>query len=172
MKKEAAAAAAAKAKKEKEREQAIDPNTLFGGKKNSDSDQETSQGNSTDPMGDQGVNDPMVSDNSQGAESYTPSRDIGMGESGTGREYLEGRSVQSRAQVDDSSQKSGKIRIKIKVDQNGNVIGADYMAKNSTTSDVTLRKKAIAAAKKWRFNTDKKKPPVQVGYIDFTFKVN
>jgi len=171
-KKAAAAAAAAKAKREKEREEAIKPETLFGGKRNSDSNEETSQGNSNDPMGDQGIDDPLVSNNSQGSESYTPSRDIGMGDSGSGRQYLEGRSVQSRAQVDDSSQKSGKIRIKIKVDQNGNVIGADYVAKNSTSSDASLKRKAIAAAKKWRFNADRKKPPVQVGYIDFTFKVN
>jgi len=71
--------------------------------------------------------------------------------------------------VNDSSQATGVVVVKICVDENGKVISAKYTQSGSNTTDAQLRKLAESNAKKWTFekgNIDK-----QCGTITYEFKV-
>ncbi len=157
-----------KVKEEKKPE--LDERALFRkrDKKNDKTNESTSQGNS-DPDEDQGVDtDTDVEEQSQ---VYTPSRDIGMHDKGTFKYDLQGRNMVSFPDVVETSQKEGIVAVKIKVDNKGKVIGAEYTGKGSTTSDSKLKQAAIKAAKEAKFNFAPNAPAVQVGTITFTFKV-
>ncbi len=83
---------------------------------------------------------------------------------------LGGRKIAQRGPINDTSQKAGKVVIKICVDGSGNVISADYTQSGSTTTDTELRSKALSAAKQYRFapggsgGTD-------CGTLTFTFRL-
>ena len=65
---------------------------------------------------------------------------------------------------------SGKIVIRVAVDQHGVVTSAAYEPKGSTSSDAALIAAAIAAAKKARFTESRSF--VQGGTITYNFKLN
>ncbi|MDR2292626.1 MAG: TonB family protein [Prevotellaceae bacterium] len=69
-------------------------------------------------------------------------------------------------------QKSGKVVVEIRVDQNGKVISASAKANGSTLQDATLYKAAEEAALRARFNVDKNAPNLQMGTITYIFKLN
>lgn len=71
--------------------------------------------------------------------------------------------------ITDDSQKSGTVVVKVCIDQNGNVVSAEFTQSGSTTGDATLKNLAVNNAKKWRFkggSVDK-----QCGTITYRFKV-
>ena len=65
---------------------------------------------------------------------------------------------------------SGKIVVRVAVDQHGRVSSATYEPKGSTSSDAALIAAAIAAAKKARFTESRSF--VQGGTITYNFKLN
>lgn len=65
---------------------------------------------------------------------------------------------------------SGKIVVRVAVDQHGRVTQATYEPKGSTSSDAALISAAIAAAKKARFTESRSF--VQGGTITYNFKLN
>ncbi len=65
---------------------------------------------------------------------------------------------------------SGKIVIRVAVDQNGRVTSAAYEAKGSTSSDAALIAAAIEAAKRARFTESRSF--VQGGTITYNFRLN
>ncbi|MDR1985157.1 MAG: TonB family protein [Prevotellaceae bacterium] len=69
-------------------------------------------------------------------------------------------------------QKSGKVVVEIRVDQNGNVTSAHAIQKGSTLADATLWKAAEDAARRTRFNVDKNAAISQMGTITYIFTLN
>ena len=65
-----------------------------------------------------------------------------------------------------------KVVVKIKVDRNGYVVGAEYSPKGSTTQDSRLISAAIGAATKAKFNKDPNAPTLVTGTITYHFEVN
>ena len=121
-------------------------------------------GNTT-PGADQGVQDGVPDGPYNDGNSST-----GLGDSGIGHD-LTGRKMVKRPTINDSSQKTGKVAVQVKVDRNGNVVYAKYTTKGSTTTDSYLIRLAEKAAKEAKFNSDFNASSEQVGTIYFTFKV-
>lgn len=154
------------APEQKEEEKKVDSRALFTKKEDSDS-QNTSQGNSTNATGDQG----STKGTDQTADNYRNDMEsVGQSRKGISHD-LSGRSLVSFPNINDRSQHEGIVAIKIKVDQNGKVMFADYTSRGSTTSNSTLKNLAIKAAKEAKFNFAPDAKEVQTGTIYFTFKV-
>ncbi|MDR2653660.1 MAG: TonB family protein [Prevotellaceae bacterium] len=83
---------------------------------------------------------------------------------------LQGRSVSGGfPKPAHNLQKSGKVVVEIRVDQNGKVTYARATAKGSTLQDATLWKAAEDAARRARFNVDKNAAISQMGTITYNF---
>lgn len=154
---------------QEEKKPELDTRALFKKRNKKNTNNASSQGTNT-PNGDQGnESDSEFSD--QQSDIYKPSRNIGMSDDGTIKADLQGRNLLSTPQIKDSSQKEGRIVVKIKVDNTGQVIDAIFTSGGSSTSDATLKALAIKAAKESKFNFDPAAPAVQTGTMTFTFKV-
>lgn len=79
------------------------------------------------------------------------------------------RGVVFEPKINDNSQKTGTVVVRVCVDRNGQVISADYTQKGSTTADSDLRQIAISSARKFRFS--KSSVEKQCGTITIDFKV-
>ncbi|MEL6987110.1 MAG: cell envelope integrity protein TolA [Bacteroidota bacterium] len=82
---------------------------------------------------------------------------------------LSNRGVKSEPNIQDNSQKTGKVVVKVCVDENGNVTSAQYTQLGSTTNDGDLKALAVESARKFKFTrstTDK-----QCGTITIDFKL-
>lgn len=113
----------------------------------------TAKGNAGDPAGD-------------------PSADVlsgiskGKGNIGGG---LADRGVLYEPEIDENSQKSGKVVIRVCVNDRGEVVEAKYTQLGSTTTDTDLVNAAIAGSKRYKFS----KSPIerQCGTITIEFKL-
>lgn len=74
----------------------------------------------------------------------------------------------SSPKITDNSQKTGRVAIKVCVDAGGNVVSAKYTQSGSTTGDASLKAKAVANAKRWKFP---KGSQTDCGTITYTFKL-
>lgn len=119
-----------------------------------------SSGSGTKPAGQQG--DPNGDPNAKALEGLS----TGNGMIGGG---LSGRDVVYEPVVNDSSQKTGKVVIKVCVDPSGQVIESEFTQKGSTTTDRHLVAKAHEGAKKYKFTKNDKE--LQCGTITFDFKL-
>ena len=81
---------------------------------------------------------------------------------------LSDRGVLAAPRLTDTSQKTGKVRIKVCLDGDGNVATAEYTLSGSTSSDSQLKEMAIRNARTWKF---KKGEDGQCGFITYEFKV-
>jgi TonB family protein len=109
---------------------------------------------------------------SQGDPNGDPNSDILEGISkGSGRVGggLGNRGVLHEPQINDRSQKTGRVVISVCVDKNGKVIKADYTQKGSTTTDSELKDIARKAALQFKFTTSEIEE--QCGTITVDFKV-
>ena len=96
----------------------------------------------------------------------------GLGSNGDGFQ-LAGRSlVGSLPKPSYSIQEEGIVVVKIKVDRNGYVVGAEYSLKGSTTQDSRLINAAIKAAKMAKFNKDPNAPAFVYGTITYHFELD
>ncbi len=96
----------------------------------------------------------------------------GIGNSGSGFD-LTGRSlVGSLPQPSYSIQEEGVVVVQVTVDKYGKVVSAEYQLKGSTTQNSTLKKAAIEAAKKAKFNSDPNASAFQKGTITYHFVLN
>ncbi|MEZ4888388.1 MAG: hypothetical protein R3E32_26905 [Chitinophagales bacterium] len=139
----------------------INTDALFKGSKNSSGGQGT-DGSKDEDLGSK-MGDVKITPNT----GDTPS---GEGSGGVGVS-LSGRRALSLPKPQDDSQEVGKVVISIKVDRNGNVLEATYTSSGSTTANANLRRKAIDAAKKAKFNVSYDSPEVQTGTLSYTFSV-
>lgn len=146
----------------------VDPNALFKGNKGNNA---SSQGNTPGATGDAG-------DKTGGAEIGGQAGGNNSGGSGGGGSANNGigfqlvnRKLLSVPPITDNSQESGRIVIKIKVNRDGKVIGAEYTSAGSNTTSSVLKKKALDAALDTKFSTEPNAPEIQTGTMTFTFKV-
>lgn len=83
---------------------------------------------------------------------------------------LTGRSFGSTPPKPEYNSKSeGKVVVEIRVNRNGDVIGAQPGKAGTTTNDPILREAAKNAALKAKFNSDPNAAEIQVGTITYTF---
>jgi outer membrane biosynthesis protein TonB len=140
------------------------PKALFTGSQNNNV---TSQGN-TGGSGDQGdpKGNPFTNGNSQIGGGDNP---LGTGGDGIGLN-MTGRRITKYPNVNDNSQKTGRVVVNIKVDKNGNVIYAEATRRGSTTDDSYLFNLAVKAAYETKLNSS---PDMieQFGTMTFTFRV-
>lgn len=140
----------------------VDPKALFPGNNSNNTTSQGNQNNSNEDIG-----------KIMGKVDITPNTGTespGMGDSGVGYE-LSGRRLLGIPPIQDNSQETGKVVIRIKVDRTGQVIDAQFQSSGSTTTSSTLKNKALAAAKKAKFNEALAGLEIQTGTISFTFKV-
>ncbi len=110
-------------------------------------------GNAGDPAGDPNA------DNLSGISK-------GKGNIGGG---LAERGVIFEPEIEENSQKSGKVVVRVCVDKNGSVVEAKYTQKGSTTTDTDLVNVAVEGSKRYKFS----KTPIekQCGTITIEFKL-
>jgi len=106
--------------------------------------------------------DPSGKPNAKALEGIS----TGSGQTGEG---LGDRKLLYQPTITDSSQKTGKVIIKICVDQSGKVTKAKYTQKGSTTTDAYLIKLAQDNARKYKF--DKGAIDQQCGNVIIDFKL-
>lgn len=150
---------------QEEQKQEVNEDALFPGAESEQNKQSEGEGDDALFEGDKGQED---GEKEKGA--YEGDESKGKGDSGIGF-ALDGRSLEKAPDVQDKSQKTGKVVLEIKVDQNGNVLSADYTLKGSTTQDSYLIKLAKEAAREAKFNTSPNAPEEQWGKMSFTFRV-
>ena len=85
---------------------------------------------------------------------------------------LAGRSAKALPSPNTSTNKEGKVVVKIWVDRAGNVIQTDAPVKGSTLTDAALVRQAKAAAMKAKFSPKEDAPEVQTGTITYVFRNN
>lgn len=83
---------------------------------------------------------------------------------------LEGRGIVYTPTIQDNSQRTGRVVVRICVNSKGEVISADYMQAGSTTADSELRNMAVRNAKKFKFSS--RSIDRQCGTITIDFKVD
>jgi len=154
--------------KKEEKKPEVDERALFKKRDNKNS-ATNSQGNNS-PDADMG-NDTNEENKNQNSDIYTPSRDIGMSDTGNFNVDLAGRILVKKPPVETNFQNEGKVAVKIKVDEKGNVLEAEYTSKGSVGANANLKRIAIKAAKQAKFNFDPNAPAIQTGKITFTFKI-
>ena len=91
---------------------------------------------------------------------------------GSPQARLKGRNVMGILPIPSYSvEKSGRVVVRIMVDQEGKVSSATPGMKGTTVQDATLWKAAQKAALKARFNTNSSAPIMQEGTITYVFKL-
>lgn len=90
----------------------------------------------------------------------------GIGTVGRG---LSGRQIVYAPNIEDDSQKTGRVIVEICVDQSGKVTSAKYTQRGSNTNDQYLVNLAEKEAMKWRFSSSEQ--ALQCGVITIDFKV-
>lgn len=141
---------AAEAKKKAEYEKA---KKQFGDILGKGKGNQSESGNAGDPAGD--PNTSVLDGLSKGTGK------IGGGLASRGTVYI--------PEIDENSQKAGKVVVRVCVNNKGEVIEAKYTQKGSTTTDTDLVNVAIKGAKRYRFS----KSPIekQCGSITIEFKL-
>jgi TonB family protein len=82
---------------------------------------------------------------------------------------LVGRTAKELPKPAYNSEAQGKVVIDVNVDQEGNVVDAQYNSRLSTTTDLQLRAAALEAARKSKFSVKLDATVVQRGTITYTF---
>jgi len=90
----------------------------------------------------------------------------GEGELGGG---ISGRNIVDKPSIQDQSQNTGSVNVKVCVDGEGNVMSAKYTQAGSTTANASLIAKAVAGARQYKF--DKNDRESQCGTIKINFRV-
>jgi hypothetical protein len=110
---------------------------------------------------------------SEELEAGHPSGNTEQGSTeGAPQARLKGRSVMgSLPEPEYKVNKSGKVVVKIKVDQYGKVIGATPGAEGTTVQDKTLWEASKKAALDAKFNLSSTAPAVQEGTITYIFRL-
>jgi len=82
---------------------------------------------------------------------------------------IAGRKIVGKPSINDRSQNTGTVNVKVCVDSEGNVMSAKYTQAGSTTANSSLIAKAVAGARKYKF--DKNEREAQCGTIKINFKL-
>ena len=96
----------------------------------------------------------------------------GRGNSGIAiKSGLSGRTFTRVYSYTDDFNENATIAVDIKVDQNGNVTGASYQPRGSTTSESFFKDKAIEIVRRSKLNANPNGPEEQTGTVLVKFKV-
>lgn len=82
---------------------------------------------------------------------------------------ISGRKIRSKPSISDRSQSTGSVNVKVCVDGDGNVTSAKFTQAGSTATDQNLIRKAVAGAKKYKFDSSDRE--TQCGTIKINFRV-
>lgn len=107
----------------------------------------------------------------EGGDPNSNRYDGAPGKGGTGFS-LAGRSARALPSPNTSTNKEGKVVVKIWVDRAGNVTQVSAPEKGSTLTDGALVNKAKSAAMKAKFSPKEDAPEVQTGTITYVFRNN
>lgn len=107
----------------------------------------------------------------EGGDPNSNRYDGTLGKGGAGFS-LAGRSAKALPSPNTSTNKEGKVVVKIWVDRAGNVTQTDAPVKGSTLTDAALVRQAKAAAMKAKFSPKEDAPEVQTGTITYVFRNN
>ncbi|MDO5608510.1 MAG: energy transducer TonB [Capnocytophaga sp.] len=102
------------------------------------------------------------------ASSYHGSDGSGSGGRGWG---LNGRSLVSGEVVKQECNESGKVVVRIEVDQSGKVVKATPGVRGTTNNAPCLLEPARQTALRHRWNTDTNAPARQIGFIEINFRL-
>lgn len=141
--------------------QSVNNNAMF-----SSNDNKNNQAN----QGIKAGNGDMGQKNGSNNSNVYTGKSTGLGDDGIGYD-LSGRSMTRKPAINDKSNKTGTVKIKIKVDNSGNVVEAKFTQQGSTTNDPYLIQLSESAAKQARFNASSNSPEFQIGTITFVYKV-
>ena len=110
-----------------------------------------------------------------GNEGSTNGVPAGTGQGGNGQKGmfdLDGRKAKKPGDLTHDCGVQGSIRVRVRVDQNGNVVGAQVVSGPGTTSfNGCLRQKAEEAARATKYTPNTSGPAIQEGYIVLTFSI-
>lgn len=137
----------------------VDPRLLYTGKKTNNS-----EGN------DQEIGNKGIETGVPNAANYS-----GPGGLGTdGISYnLGNRKASSLPKPSYDSNDQGRVNVRIRVNKEGKVIGAEVLQKGTTVTDIKLHNFAVQAALKAVFTPDSNAAEIQVGTITYNFiKIN
>jgi outer membrane biosynthesis protein TonB len=96
----------------------------------------------------------------------------GRGNSGIAiKSGLSGRTFTRVYSYTDDFNENATVAVDIRVDQSGNVIGATYQPRGSTTSESFFKEKAIEIVKRSKLNANPNGPEEQTGTVLVKFKV-
>jgi len=104
----------------------------------------------------------------QGAD-HNDDASYGMDVVATASYWLPGRNPLADSKPSYVCKSKGIVRIDIKVNQKGRVIGHEINEKYSTTTNVCLRNAAMEYAKKWRFTQNFNDEIRKAGWIEFQY---
>jgi outer membrane biosynthesis protein TonB len=113
----------------------------------------------------------------QGKINGNPNSDsyIGNGGNGSGgvsvSRGLKGRKINRYPSFEDEFSENAKVAIDITVDSQGNVVGAAFQQKGSTTANSTMKNIALQKARQLKFSTDDFGTDDQIGTIIFNFRI-
>jgi TonB family protein len=155
----------------KEEQQRIDQtqqttkNAFVGASQNKNNSQGEGTGNGPGNQGDL-RGDPNSSNRGTGQGQGTSGQ--GLGKEGISFN-LKGRTAQQLPKPNYPSNEDGDVVITVRVNQDGNVISAEFRAQGSTTTNRSLVNAALDAAKKAKFSKDINADLQQVGTITYRF---
>ena len=113
--------------------------------------------------------DGKANGNSDGKDTTPGDGDEGLDFSGDG---IFGRRVTYRADIAKITEEAGKIVVNLCINRTGRVVYAKNNTELSTISTAHIVNKAVATAKRYRFDTDYTAPEKECGKLTFIFKLN
>ncbi|MEY3350144.1 MAG: hypothetical protein RIQ50_255 [Bacteroidota bacterium] len=114
----------------------------------------------------------------QGKPNGDPNSDSYTGNGGNGNggvsvsRGLTGRKINRFPSFQDDFNENAKIAVDVRVDRNGNVIGATIQAKGTTTGNSSMKAIALQKARQLKFTPDPDGAEEQIGTIVFNFRVS
>lgn len=140
-------------------QQQTNDKALFPGKRNNSSG------------GSQGVKEGAGNQGQQGGDPNSKRYDGAPGNGGSGYS-LKGRKASSLPEPGYTSQREGKVIVKIWVDRTGKVVKVEAPQKGSSITETGMVNQAKNAAMKARFTASDNAPELQVGTITYVFRRN
>ncbi|MCK0125311.1 energy transducer TonB [Gelidibacter sp. F2691] len=150
-------------KRQEEADKRAKLDALIGGVKKSDGQTTGGEGNDGRP-GDKGQLD---------GDPYAPSYfgQPGTGSGGSGSGYgLNGRGRPTNGKVVPDCDEEGRVVVEIHVNRDGRVVNA-IPGKKGTTGDLCLYEAARKTAMTYKWPSDAKAPPTQIGFVKIDFSV-
>jgi outer membrane biosynthesis protein TonB len=120
--------------------------------------------------GDEGKGNSQGLGNSQGEGTGDKGQGIGSGGLSIVR-GLQGRKISRFPSFVDEFNENAKVAVDVRVDPNGNVIGANIQPRGTTTANASIKNIALQKAKLLKFTSSPDAAEEEVGTVVFVFRV-